>query len=141
VQNAPVDRALDRYLLRSPAEATGFAAERVCALSCVRAQCCSLIQVRKKGEWLVMIGSDEDAIAAAVRAHAWSWRRGIGSSGGCDDEISADRKMPHGGMKASGYGKDMSAYSFEEYTQVKHVMSDLTGRAAKPWHTTIIGDL
>jgi len=45
--------------------------------------------------------------------------------------------MPHGGMKASGYGKDMSTYSFEEYTQVKHVMSDITGVAAKPWHGTI----
>ncbi len=32
-------------------------------------------------------------------------------------------EMPHGGFKHSGYGKDLSAYSFEEYTRVKHVMS------------------
>lgn len=32
-------------------------------------------------------------------------------------------EMPHGGFKQSGYGKDLSAYSFEEYTSVKHVMS------------------
>ena len=32
-------------------------------------------------------------------------------------------EMPHGGFKQSGYGKDLSAYSFEEYTRVKHVMS------------------
>ncbi len=29
-------------------------------------------------------------------------------------------EMPHGGFKQSGYGKDMSAYSMEEYTQIKH---------------------
>ena len=32
-------------------------------------------------------------------------------------------EMPHGGFKQSGYGKDLSAYSLEEYTRVKHVMS------------------
>jgi betaine-aldehyde dehydrogenase len=30
--------------------------------------------------------------------------------------------MPHGGYKQSGYGKDLSMYSLEEYTNVKHVM-------------------
>ena len=32
-------------------------------------------------------------------------------------------EMPHGGFKLSGYGKDLSAYSLEDYTRVKHVMS------------------
>lgn len=31
-------------------------------------------------------------------------------------------EMPHGGYKESGYGKDMSMYSVEDYTQIKHVM-------------------
>lgn len=31
-------------------------------------------------------------------------------------------EMPHGGFKHSGYGKDLSAYGFEDYTRVKHVM-------------------
>ena len=31
-------------------------------------------------------------------------------------------EMPHGGMKQSGYGKDMSAYALEDYTVVRHVM-------------------
>src|SRR5829696_7074572 len=30
-------------------------------------------------------------------------------------------EMPHGGFKESGYGKDMSLYSMEEYTRLKHV--------------------
>jgi 1-pyrroline dehydrogenase len=34
-------------------------------------------------------------------------------------------EMPHGGYKQSGYGKEMSLYSMEEYTQVKHVMASL----------------
>ena len=31
-------------------------------------------------------------------------------------------EMPHGGMKASGYGKDMSIYALEDYTVPRHVM-------------------
>ena len=34
-------------------------------------------------------------------------------------------EMPHGGYKQSGHGKDMSIYSIEEYTNVKHVMASL----------------
>jgi len=31
-------------------------------------------------------------------------------------------EMPHGGYKSSGYGKDMSMYALEDYTNLKHVM-------------------
>ncbi len=34
-------------------------------------------------------------------------------------------EMPHGGFKRSGYGKDLSNYGFEDYTRIKHVMSNL----------------
>ncbi|MDQ1701689.1 MAG: betaine-aldehyde dehydrogenase [Frankiaceae bacterium] len=34
-------------------------------------------------------------------------------------------EMPHGGFKQSGYGKDLSVYSFEDYTRIKHVMTNL----------------
>ncbi len=34
-------------------------------------------------------------------------------------------EMPHGGFKQSGYGKDMSLYSMEEYTRIKHVVAKL----------------
>ena len=36
-------------------------------------------------------------------------------------------EMPHGGFKESGYGKDLSLYSMEEYTRVKHVVVKLAG--------------
>jgi 1-pyrroline dehydrogenase len=38
-----------------------------------------------------------------------------------DHLLPIGSEMPHGGFKSSGYGKDMSAYSMEEYTQIKHV--------------------
>jgi aminobutyraldehyde dehydrogenase len=31
-------------------------------------------------------------------------------------------EMPHGGLKQSGYGKDMSMYALEDYTAVRHIM-------------------
>lgn len=38
-------------------------------------------------------------------------------------------KMPHGGFKRSGSGKDLSAHSLEDYTRIKHVLSAL-GRSS-----------
>lgn len=49
-------------------------------------------------------------------------------------------ETPHGGYKQSGFGKDLSMYSFEEYTQVKHVYVDQTGLVRKPWHYTVYGE-
>jgi betaine-aldehyde dehydrogenase len=57
-----------------------------------------------------------------------------------NDHIPIVSEMPHGGYKASGFGKDMSTYSFDEYTNVKHVMFDRTGVAHKDWHRTIFGE-
>lgn len=54
-----------------------------------------------------------------------------------NDHIPIISEMPHGGFKQSGFGKDMSAYSFEEYTQVKHVMFELSGNVEKDWHRSI----
>ena len=34
-------------------------------------------------------------------------------------------EMPHGGFKHSGYGKDLSMYGFEDYTRIKHVMTNI----------------
>lgn len=36
-------------------------------------------------------------------------------------------EMPHGGFKHSGYGKDLSMYGLEDYTRIKHVMTNLDG--------------
>ena len=42
-----------------------------------------------------------------------------------NDHIPLVSEMPHGGYKGSGYGKDLSMYSLEDYTQIKHVMARL----------------
>ena len=42
-----------------------------------------------------------------------------------NDHIPLASEMPHGGFKQSGYGKDLSMYALEDYTQVKHVMVSL----------------
>ena len=42
-----------------------------------------------------------------------------------NDHIPLVSEMPHGGFKESGYGKDLSVYSLEDYTVVKHIMASL----------------
>ncbi len=42
-----------------------------------------------------------------------------------NDHIPLVSEMPHGGYKQSGYGKDLSIYSLEDYTEIKHVMINL----------------
>ncbi|MFD7043065.1 gamma-aminobutyraldehyde dehydrogenase [Rhodococcus jostii] len=99
--------------------------------------------------------NDPDGIALAndtdfgLAASAWTrdlYRAQTASrdiAAGCvwiNDHIPIISEMPHGGYKASGYGKDMSTYSLDEYTNVKHVMSDITGTARKDWHRTVFGD-
>lgn len=42
-----------------------------------------------------------------------------------NDHITIASEMPHGGFKESGYGKDMSIYGVEDYTEIKHVMVNL----------------
>jgi betaine-aldehyde dehydrogenase len=43
-----------------------------------------------------------------------------------NDHLPIVSEMPHGGYKESGYGKDLSLYALEDYTQVKHVMINLS---------------
>lgn len=58
-----------------------------------------------------------------------------------NDHFPIQPETPWGGMKQSGYGKAFSKYSFEAYTEIKHVYVDLTGLARKGWHYLVYGDL
>ncbi|MBX7455927.1 gamma-aminobutyraldehyde dehydrogenase [Mycolicibacterium sp. 3033] len=95
---------------------------------------------------------DDDAIRQAndtaygLAASAWTrdvyraQRASREIHAGCvwiNDHIPIISEMPHGGFGASGFGKDMSQYSLEEYLSIKHVMSDITGVVDKDWHRTI----
>ncbi|MFD5113743.1 gamma-aminobutyraldehyde dehydrogenase [Streptomyces sp. NPDC058220] len=116
-----------------------------------------IVQSEIFGPVLVVLpfDSDDEGIRLAndtpygLAASAWSrdvYRTGRATRelrAGCvwiNDHIPIISEMPHGGYRASGFGKDMSMYSFEEYTQVKHVMYDNTAVARKDWHRTIFGD-
>ncbi|WP_151476897.1 gamma-aminobutyraldehyde dehydrogenase [Streptomyces albicerus] len=118
------------------------------------AQDSAIVQQEVFGPVLVCLpfDTDDEAIHLAndtpygLAASAWTtnvFRAGRASreiQAGCvwiNDHIPIISEMPHGGYKASGFGKDMSAYSFDEYTNVKHVMTEITGTRHKSWHDVI----
>lgn len=95
---------------------------------------------------------DDEGIALAndspygLAASAWTsdLRRALRAAeelaAGCvwiNEHIPIMSEMPHGGYKASGFGKDMSQYSFDEYTQVKHVFLDRSPGPVHDWQATI----
>jgi betaine-aldehyde dehydrogenase len=118
------------------------------------AQDSEIVQEEVFGPVLAVLPFDSDAEGIALANDtpyglaASAWTHDLGRSlraseeiqAGCvwiNDHIPIVSEMPHGGYKASGFGKDMSAYSLEEYTNVKHVMMSRDRSTHKPWQDTV----
>ncbi|MFI6279502.1 gamma-aminobutyraldehyde dehydrogenase [Streptomyces sp. NPDC050988] len=74
----------------------------------------------------------EYALASSVwtKDHSRAMRMSKVLDFGCvwiNTHIPLVAEMPHGGFKKSGYGKDLSAYGFDDYTRIKHVMTSIEG--------------
>jgi betaine-aldehyde dehydrogenase len=57
-----------------------------------------------------------------------------------NDHLPLGSETPHGGIKQSGFGKDLGVDSLYDYTTVKNIYIDLTGQARKSWHYVTYGD-
>jgi betaine-aldehyde dehydrogenase len=85
---------------------------------------------RDEGEALARANGVRYALAASVWTtdHSRAMRLSRDLDFGCvwiNTHIPFVSDMPHGGFKHSGYGKDLSQYGFEDYTRLKHVMTNL----------------
>ncbi|MFF4424509.1 gamma-aminobutyraldehyde dehydrogenase [Streptomyces sp. NPDC001549] len=83
-----------------------------------------------EGQALEYANGVEFALASSVwtKDHGRAMRMSKNLDFGCvwiNTHIPLVAEMPHGGFKKSGYGKDLSAYGFEDYTRIKHVMTSL----------------
>ena len=92
-----------------------------------------VITIQKFGdeaEAVAMANGVDYGLASSVwtKDHARAMRMAKAFDFGCvwiNTHIPLVAEMPHGGFKRSGYGKDLSSYGFEDYTRIKHVMSNL----------------
>ncbi len=81
-------------------------------------------------EAVILANGVEYGLASSVwtKDHGRAMRMAKAFDFGCvwiNTHIPIVAEMPHGGFKRSGYGKDLSAYGFEDYTRIKHVMTNL----------------
>jgi betaine-aldehyde dehydrogenase len=83
-------------------------------------------------EAIALSNGVEYGLASSVwtKDHGTAMRMAKAFDFGCvwiNTHIPIVAEMPHGGFKRSGYGKDLSSYGFEDYTRIKHVMTNLNG--------------
>ena len=85
---------------------------------------------KDEAEAIALSNGVEYGLASSVwtKDHGTAMRMAKAFDFGCvwiNTHIPIVAEMPHGGFKRSGYGKDLSSYGFEDYTRIKHVMSNI----------------
>ena len=88
---------------------------------------CSLIQTQPKSRWAATFIARPTFSENVGRAMKVAAKLDFGTVWVNEHLFPLASEMPHGGFKESGYGKDMSIYSMEEYTRIKHVCVKLAG--------------
>ncbi len=85
---------------------------------------------KDESEAVAMANGVDYGLASSIwtKDHGRAMRMAKAFDFGCvwiNTHIPLVAEMPHGGYKRSGYGKDLSSYGFEDYTRIKHVMTNI----------------